>query len=61
MGIPEQNYKEEEPNYLIISKVHLAHNTTSNYTIIKSSFRKALSRQLKGLWEEERESWCCLK
>lgn len=50
MGSPEQNYKEEEPNYLIISEAHLAHNTISNYIIIKSSFRKAPSRQLKGLW-----------
>lgn len=46
--------KEEERNYLI-SEVHLARNKISNYTIIKSSVRKASSRQLKDLWREKEE------
>ena len=41
----EQNDKEKEPNYLTISKVHLAHNRISNYIIMKSSVRKGSFRQ----------------
>lgn len=41
----EQNDKEKEPNYLTISKAHLAHNRISNYIIMKSSVRKGPFRQ----------------
>lgn len=51
MSGTEQNYREEEVNYLTISEAHLARSKISNYNILKSSVRKAPSRQLKGLWE----------
>lgn len=54
MSGTEQNYKEEELNYLTISEVHLAHSKISNYNILESSVRKAPSRKLKGLWEERK-------